>query len=104
MVPISRIGVPGAGGQCWTCLKEWGHTVMLDLGPPLYDISFDPFRDAAKLTFDLMFSKLAGEVREKQSRKTSVWGYDNGRSRLKSSAPVLHIQTTGHHRYRDGFH
>jgi hypothetical protein len=35
-----------------------------------------------ELTFDLMFSKLAGEVREKQSKKTSVWGYDNGRSRL----------------------
>ena len=33
-------------------------------------------------TFDLIFSKLAGEVREKQSRKTSVWGYESGRSRL----------------------
>lgn len=33
-------------------------------------------------TFDLMFSKLGGDVREKQRRKTSVWGYDSGRRRL----------------------
>jgi len=30
----------------------------------------------------LMFSKLGGETTEKHTKKTSVWGYDNGRSRL----------------------
>lgn len=66
-------------------------------------------RDAAELTFDLTFSKLAGEVREKQSRKTSVWGYDNGRSRLDMSALALRYALhpcvlENSHRYRDGIH
>ena len=30
--------------------------------------------------FSLTFSKDAGLVTEKQTRKTSVWGYDKGRS------------------------
>ena len=30
----------------------------------------------------LIFSKLGGETTEKHTKKTSVWGYDNGRSRL----------------------
>jgi len=62
---------------------------MLDLGPPLFVScllriarmdKMDEWNNG--LTFDLIFSKLAGEVREKQSRKTSVWGYERGRSRL----------------------
>jgi hypothetical protein len=30
----------------------------------------------------LIFSKLGGETTEKQTRKTSVWGYERGRRRL----------------------
>jgi hypothetical protein len=71
-----------------------GHTVMLNLGPPLIDISFGLGQGNNELTFDLIFSKLAGEVREKQSRKTSVWGYDNGRSRLGTLASLLYIMST----------
>lgn len=32
-----------------------------------------------------MFSKLGGLITEKHTRNTSVWGYDNGRSRLRVS-------------------
>jgi hypothetical protein len=59
--------------------------MMLDLRPPLIVSLYFGFwdnGDGCRRTFDLIFSKLAGEVREKQSRKTSVWGYESGRSRL----------------------
>lgn len=36
-----------------------------------------------ELTFVRTFSKLGGETNEKQTKKTSVWGYDNGRKRLE---------------------
>ena len=64
---------------------------MLDLRPPLFVSMYSTVLVSDGRTFDLMFSKLAGEVREKQSRKTSVWGYDSGRSRLFMLAFILPI-------------
>ena len=63
---------------------------MLDLRPPL-NISLYSTLSGDGRTFDLIFSKLAGEVREKQSRKTSVWGYESGRSRLFMLAFIIPI-------------
>lgn len=71
LVPTRMIGVPGAwwftsGYHCETTSGQ--HAARHS-------------RAKVKRTFDLMFSNDGGLTSEKQTRKTSVWGYESGRRR-----------------------
>jgi hypothetical protein len=51
---------------------------------------------ATQLTFVVTFSKLAGLTTEKQTRKTSVCGYDSGRRRLEWSRTQIRTRRRAH--------